>query len=199
MTTLVYGGAASGKSEYAERQTEAAFAAAGQKSTLRYIATMTADDSESRERIRKHRDRRVGKEYRTAECANAHALMAFAETVREEDVLLLDDVGNLVANELFPPAEKWTGEPGRLSEAELADTIERLAKPFERMQTRCRDCIVVTNDIFGNHLPGTTEPAGVENYLKVLAGLNIALARLADRVVEVTAGLPLDLKGGRQT
>ncbi len=199
MTTLVYGGAASGKSEYAERQTEAAFAAAGPETTLWYIATMTANDGESRERIRKHRDRRVGKDYRTAECADADALSAFAKTVRSEDVLLLDDVGNYVANELFPPAEEWTGEPEQLTKTELSNTVERLAEPFKLLCDKSRDFVIVTNDVFGNHLPGTTEPAGVENYLKVLAGLNIALARLADRVVEVTAGLPLDLKGGRQT
>lgn len=198
MTTLVYGGAASGKSEYAEGLAEAAFAAAGPESALRYIATMTASDEESRERITKHRDRRVGKDYRTVECAGADALLAFAETVDGRDVLLLDDVGNLVANELFPPAEAWTGDPEPLSEDELRDTVGRLATPFATLQARSRDLVIVTNDIFGDRLPGETVPAGVDNYQKVLAGLNIALAARADRVVEVVAGLPLDRKGGEQ-
>lgn len=196
MMTLVYGGAASGKSAYAEGLAETAHTDAGPKSALWYIATMTAADSESRERIAKHRDRRVGKDYRTAECADANALAAFAKTLNGGDVLLLDDVGNLVANELFPPTADRTGEPEPLSEADLRRAVDRLTAPFAALQGKSRDLVVVTNDIFGDRLPGETVPAGVENYQRVLAGLNAALASRADRVVEVVAGLPLEQKGG---
>ncbi|MBQ2568401.1 MAG: bifunctional adenosylcobinamide kinase/adenosylcobinamide-phosphate guanylyltransferase, partial [Clostridia bacterium] len=77
MTTLVIGGAASGKSEYAERLAETAHAA-GRETPLWYIATMAAPDDESRDRVRKHRDRRAGKGYETVECPDGDALAAFA-------------------------------------------------------------------------------------------------------------------------
>ena len=109
MTTLVTGGAASGKSEYAEHLAETAHAA-GRETPLLYIATMAAPDDESRDRVRKHRDRRAGKGYETVECPDGDALAAFAERLNAdaEAVLLLDDFGNLVANELFAP--KRVGE-----------------------------------------------------------------------------------------
>ena len=111
MTTLVVGGAASGKSEYAEHLTEAAYALAGRETPLWYIATMQAPDDESRARVTKHRDRRAGKGYETAECPDVAALTVFAERLASEPsnltdrkpVILLDDFGNLVANELFAP------------------------------------------------------------------------------------------------
>ncbi len=196
MMTLVYGGAASGKSEYAEALAEAAFDAGG--GTLWYLATMTASDPESRARIQKHRDRRAEKSYRTAECGTAEALTAFVGTCAGEDVLLLDDVGNLVAGALFPPEAEWTGEPALLPEEELREETERLIAPFRALKDRCRDVIVVTNDVFGSSLPYEAPPNGVQNYQKLLAELNCSLAQFSDRVCEVVAGLPNDLKGGSQ-
>ena len=90
MTTLVVGGAASGKSEYAEHLTEAAYALAGRETPLWYIATMQAPDDESRARVTKHRDRRAGKGYETAECPDAAALAAFAERLASEPSHLTD-------------------------------------------------------------------------------------------------------------
>ena len=83
MTTLVTGGAASGKSEYAEHLAETAHAA-GRETPLWYIATMTAPDDESRDRVQKHRDRRAGKGYETVECPDGDALAAFAERLEAE-------------------------------------------------------------------------------------------------------------------
>ena len=196
MITLVLGGAASGKSEYAERLSETVFAETGSESVLWYIATMAASDAESEERIQKHRDRRVGKQYETRECRNAAELNVFAkEPHGPEEVLLLDDIGNYVANELFPPDAEWTGEPPLLEGDALAEAVERLAGPVRALQNTGMFSVLVTNDIFGE---GHTEetPSGVENYLRVLAGLNRAIAAEADTVIEVTAGLPNIIKGG---
>ena len=60
--TLISGGAASGKSEYAE---QTAVAAGGPRY---YLATMQVWDEESRRRVEKHRAMRAGKGFATVEC-----------------------------------------------------------------------------------------------------------------------------------
>ena len=62
MLTLVIGGAASGKSEYAEARV---LTLPGRRI---YIATMEPFDDECRARIRKHRAMRAEKGFETVEC-----------------------------------------------------------------------------------------------------------------------------------
>ena len=94
MLTLVLGGAASGKSEYAETL------------VLRYglpryyLATMQVWDAECAARVEKHRKMRAAKQFTTIECP------LHLETVRlpRRGTALLEDLGNLTANELYDPA-----------------------------------------------------------------------------------------------
>ena len=94
MLTLVLGGAASGKSEYAEAL------------VLRcdlpryYLATMQVWDAECASRVEKHRKMRAAKQFETLECP------LHLETVHlpRRGTALLEDLGNLTANELYDPA-----------------------------------------------------------------------------------------------
>ena len=94
MLTLVLGGAASGKSEYAESL------------VLRcglpryYLATMQVWDAECIARVEKHRKMRAAKQFETLECP------LHLETVHlpRRGTALLEDLGNLTANELYDPA-----------------------------------------------------------------------------------------------
>ena len=94
MLTLVIGGAASGKSEYAEslvlRTTGPRY----------YLATMQVWDAECAARVEKHRKMRAAKQFETIECP------LHLETVRlpARGTALLEDLGNLTANELYDPA-----------------------------------------------------------------------------------------------
>ena len=94
MLTLVLGGAASGKSEYAESLVL--------RSTLPryYLATMQVWDAECAARVKKHRKMRATKQFETIECP------LHLETVRlpRKGTALLEDLGNLTANELYDPA-----------------------------------------------------------------------------------------------
>ena len=94
MLTLVLGGAASGKSEYAE--------ALVLRSALPryYLATMQVWDAECAARVEKHRKMRAAKQFETIECP------LHLETVRlpRKGTALLEDLGNLTANELYDPA-----------------------------------------------------------------------------------------------
>ena len=62
MITLIYGGSSSGKSAYAED-----YVCQSDCKNRYYLATMQADDSESLERIERHRSLRYGKDFITLE------------------------------------------------------------------------------------------------------------------------------------
>ena len=95
MFTLVIGGAASGKSEYAESLL------LGRPGPRYYLATMEpAADGECRARIERHRALRAGKGFATIE--RAVDLRGLALPARGD--VLLEDLGNLAANELYSPA-----------------------------------------------------------------------------------------------
>ena len=90
MLTLVLGGAASGKSEYAESLVL--------KTALPryYLATMQVWDAECAARVEKHRQMRAKKQFETVECP----LHLDAVRLPARGTALLEDLGNLTANEL---------------------------------------------------------------------------------------------------
>ena len=93
MFTLVIGGSASGKSEYAER-----FVLSLDGSGPRiYIATMEPFGSEAQARIARHHAMRRGRGFETLECYQNIGSIS----VPLNSNVLLEDLGNLVANELF--------------------------------------------------------------------------------------------------
>ena len=101
MFTLVIGGAASGKSEYAEELILA--------SPLRpriYIATMEPFGAEGQARIARHRELRRGKGFQTVERYTGIAGLKLPAG----GAVLLECLGNLAANELYSPAGAGTAE-----------------------------------------------------------------------------------------
>ena len=118
MLTLVLGGAASGKSEYAE---SLVLRTTGPRW---YLATMQIWDAECAARVEKHRKMRAAKQFETVECP------LHLEKLRlpARGTVLLEDLGNLAANELYDPA----GEPGNAAKALLqvgigGDVVAHLA------------------------------------------------------------------------
>lgn len=98
MNVLITGGAGSGKSAYAEQL------AASLSATRTYLATMVNTSPEASNRINRHRQQRAELDFATIECPdslpNARRLGS-----RCNGVVLLDDLGNLVANALFTNEE----------------------------------------------------------------------------------------------
>ena len=167
MLYFIIGGAASGKSEFAERMV---CALPGKRL---YIATMTAADEESLERIRKHRERRSGLGFETLECGENLA----AAEIPEGTNALLEDLSNLLANEMFSPS----GGGAEAAETGLRHLIDR-----------CENLTVVSNDLFSDGMTYTGETL---DYLKNLAALNRELAGEADFAAEIVCGLPDIWKG----
>ena len=170
MLTLVLGGAASGKSEYAETLVL--------RSALPryYLATMQVWDAECAARVEKHRKMRAAKQFETLECP----LHLEAVRLPRRGTALLEDLGNLTANELYGPA--GAGD----------DAAERILQGLDALAAQCENLIVVSNEVFS----GGADYAGDTNrYLLALARVNNALAARADAVVRVMCGIPVYYKG----
>ena len=171
MLTLVVGGAASGKSEYAERLVL-------QTALPRYyLATMQVWDAECAARVEKHRRMRAEKQFETLECP------LHLGTVRlpARGTALLEDLGNLTANQLYDPAGA-----GETAASAILDGLDRLA-------AQCEHLVVVSNEVFSG---GANYAGDTDRYLKALAQVNNALAARADAVVRVVCGIPVYHKGG---
>ncbi len=170
MMTLISGGAASGKSEYAE-----ALALRSPARPLVYLATMEIWDEEDRRRRERHRLLRQGKGFLTVE-ASRHLETV---TVPPESTVLLECMSNLCVNECFG-AEGFGGAE------------DRIRQGVEHLSQSCRELIVVTNELFSD---GRVYDEASERYKQVLARLNRTLAAQADRVCEVCCGIPIWWKG----
>ena len=161
---------------------------------------MQAPDDESRARVTKHRDRRAGKGYETAECPDVAALTVFAERLASEPsnltdrkpVILLDDFGNLVANELFAP-ERVEEALAPMTDEQVARRIQPLVETLKTIHRTAGTLVLVSNDVFGD---GASDDPGVDNYMRCLAQLDRSVAAFADNVCDVAAGLPDYYKGG---
>lgn len=166
MIVLVIGGSGSGKSAWAEH-----LAVTLPGHTRVYLATMQAADGESLRRVERHRAQRAGKGFQTVEAAMDLAKVPLPEKA----VVLVEDVPNWAANEMF----------GGGDTARMIPALQSLAQ-------RARHLILVTGNVFAD---GVAYDETTMAYLKLLAEVNAAAAEMADAVVEVVCGLPVYVKG----
>ena len=170
MLTLVLGGAASGKSEYAE---SLVLRTAGPRW---YIATMQGWDAECAARVEKHRRMRAAKQFETVECP----LHLDAVHLPARGTVLLEDLGNLAANELYDPA--GAGE----------DAAAAILRGLDSLSAQCEHLIVVSNEVFSG---GADYADDTGRDLLAVAQVNNAFAARADNVVRVVCGIPVYYKG----
>lgn len=189
MLHIVYGGSASGKSSYAE-----SFAMSLQgDGRLLYIATMypykwntTELDPETIQRIERHRAMRADKGFDTVECYR-HVEHIVA---KRQDVLLLECMSNLLANEMYL-------EPDSNAGSDVAETMSpvsnKIVQALIDLSTRVQELVIVTNDVFSDG-GSLTYDESTREYVKNLAEINCALAREAATVTEVVCGIPVIVK-----
>ncbi|MBO6776464.1 MAG: bifunctional adenosylcobinamide kinase/adenosylcobinamide-phosphate guanylyltransferase [Marinibacterium sp.] len=166
--TFVLGGAASGKSAYAEM---AAYAHGGARV---YMATAQAFDDEMHAKIRTHTDRR-GTGWHTIEAPLDAAKRL--SILQPGQVCLLDCATMWLTNHL-------------LAESNLPAEQSALLLALEQCAA---DVIVVSNEVGQGIVP---ENRLARQFREAQGRLNILLAQQADTVVHVVAGLPNILKGG---
>ena len=218
MLHIVYGGSASGKSSYAE-----SFALSLQgDGRLLYIATMypykwntTEIDPETMQRIERHRAMRADKGFDTVECYR-HVEHIVA---KRQDVLLLECMSNLLANEMYLEPEN---DDGRLAEphaevqpmsevekvgtdcnagSDMAETMSpvsnKIVQALIDLSTRVQELVIVTNDVFSDG-GSLTYDESTREYVRNLAEINCALAREAATITEIVCGIPVKIKGDKQ-
>ena len=165
--TLVTGGAASGKSVFAEELVR------GTGRNLVYLATAQAFDAEMREKLALHKDRR-GPEWRTIE--EPLDLGRRLAAIGGDNAVLVDCVTMWLSNHLL--AEN---DPDEI-EAELMAGLALCAAPV----------VLVTNEVGHCVVP---ENALARRFRNAQGRLNQRLAAKAGLVVHVICGLPQVLKG----
>ncbi len=164
--TLIIGGAASGKSLWAEN-----YALSATKRPL-YIATAQPFDTEMEEKIAAHRARRTAHwELKEAPLDLVEALSGLTS----ESCALIDCLTMWLSNHL------------------LADTpLEPLETDLFKALSICpAQLVLVTNEVGYSVVP---ENALARKFRTAQGQLNQRLAAAANKVVLVTAGLPLVLK-----
>ena len=172
---LITGGSGSGKSAFAER-----FLLAQCTGRAVYLAAMAAgEDPESQRRIARHRAMRArhgaeaGREFLTVE----RPLDIGGAAVGPGDWALLEDLGNLLANEIWAPGGAG---PDRAEAAVLAG--------LEALLDRVEGLVVVSNEIFSDG--GDYDPETLA-YAAALARLHRALAPRASGSCRVVCGIPV--------
>ena len=170
--SLVLGGARSGKSTYAEKLATGTLFGGAPRPAL-YIATAEAGDVEMATRIMAHRARR-GANWTTIEVPLAldEALLGNAVGGRP---ILVDCLTLWLSNLMHAGRD--------LDEAadELVRALDGLAAPV----------VLVSNEVGLGIVPET--PLG-RAFRDAQGRLNMRMAERADRVISMTAGLPLVLK-----
>ena len=182
MVTLVYGGSGSGKSEFAED-----LVMSGAEPGHRYyIATMIAAGEEGRRRVERHVKLRSGKGFQTIECPRniEEALRRIPRP--EEAVLLIECVSYLVANEMFD-SDPAGGSP----DGKIPQVVKKVISGIEGLTQQVRDAVLVSNNIFDD---GMEYDHLTVAYAKALGMVNWQLAADSDRVFEVTAGIPQQIR-----
>lgn len=178
---LVFGGARSGKSAYAEQ-----LAASSGKEVV-YIATAAVGDAEMAARIAHHRAQRP-QHWRTVEEPIALAAMLL-EWRSPHRVVLVDCLTLWLSNLMFSDGIQYP-EVGTI-ELPAQFQQERMALLAELAVDR-GDVVLVSNEVGMGIVPWG---AVSRSYADEAGRLNQSVAAICDRVAFVAAGLPLLLKG----
>jgi adenosylcobinamide kinase/adenosylcobinamide-phosphate guanylyltransferase len=170
VTALVIGGAASGKSAFAESL------CAKFPPPRVYIATMQPFDADAPVRIARHRAMRAERGFMTIE---RYTDVGGAEIPRGASVLL-ECFGNLTANEMFSGAD-----------TDAQGAADAVIGGLFALSEKSANLVMVTNDIFAD---GGEYDELTRQYIALLSDVNRRAAAMSGEVWEVVCGLPQRLR-----
>ena len=163
--SLIIGGSKCGKSGYAESLFNDF---RGEKI---YLATMRPFGQDALSAIERHRKARSGKGFSTLE---RFTDIGGADIPGNSGVLL-EDMGNLLANEMF-------------SGGKIGNPTEKILQGIEKLQNTAALLVIVSNNVCAD---GIDYPEGTALYIEYLSHINRVIAGRADRVVECVYGIPV--------
>ena len=169
MKQLILGGARSGKSSYAEKRAQAS------GKTVIYIATATAGDDEMRQRISLHQQQRPEHWQLIEEPVKLSEVLI--ENDDSDHCLLVDCLTLWLSNCLAIDSDSFFEQ----QQCELINTVSELKS----------DLIMVSNEV-GQGIVPMSELG--RKFVDESGRLHQQLAKVCDRVVFITAGLPQILK-----
>lgn len=188
MITLIIGGSGSGKSLYAEQCAVSLSQMETEEKQVEdqkyYLATMQVfdGDAEGQRKIERHRQHRRHKGFITIEqptdICHAVSKMNPVKEASGTRTALLECVSNLTANEMFSRESPESAE--RVS--------TKIVEEIRLLEQNVTHLIVVSNNVFED---GIAYDETTMEYIRAMGIINQRLAAMADRVVEVVAGLPV--------
>ncbi|MFZ9002062.1 MAG: bifunctional adenosylcobinamide kinase/adenosylcobinamide-phosphate guanylyltransferase [Bacteriovoracaceae bacterium] len=168
--TLIVGGAKSGKTKLALKKL------LEHQGPKFYLATCPRIDDEMDEKIKNHQTERLGHNIETIE--EEIDLRAVIEKTLPGEAILIDCLTLWINNLIFHKKIN--------NEKELEDLI------IKTFSTHKSKLFIVTNEV-GNGLVPIQKESRI--YRDLLGKANQVLAELSDKVILVSCGLPLQLKG----
>jgi adenosylcobinamide kinase/adenosylcobinamide-phosphate guanylyltransferase len=183
---LVLGGARSGKSTYAQKLAGEIAADSGR---VAYVATGVACDDEMRARFEQHQRSRPP-QWATIE-APTEVAQVIKRAGEEYAVMIVDCLTTLITN--------WLAEGGQLEEAtesmiELETAVVGRVEGLVRAAKGAMATVIVVSNEVGL---GVVPAFKMGRVFRDLAGLaNQFIARQADEVYVMWAGIPQKIKGG---
>ncbi len=177
---LITGGARSGKSSFAESLAQK------MSENIVYIATAQVLDEEMRERISEHRKRRPKnwKTYEEPEQVDG----IIQEIGAKAEVIIIDCMTLLISNLISDYNEESSRE---IFASKVEEKIEHIIEASLKCQATV---IIVSNEVGSGLVPAN--PTG-RFYRDILGQANQSIARNADLVYLLVAGIPLLIKGNR--
>lgn len=182
---LILGGARSGKSTFAEKL------AAQSGQSVAFIATATGDDEEMQARIARHQATRPRTWHTLEEPLDLPGALRRASSVA--DVVLLDCLTLWTSNVLIQQTDQANPEVSssdQLFNGYALNEIEALLVTLRSLPAH-QTFIAISNEVGQGVVPAY--PLG-RIYRDTLGYINQRLARAADRVYLLVAGIPVDLK-----
>lgn len=170
---FIFGGARSGKSRYAVEL------AKGKRRKVAYIATCANPDREMKERIKLHRNFRP--HYWKVIEEGRDVSSVFNKLKNKYNVIIIDCLGLLISNLLSE----------NLKDSEILKNLKNLAQCVSNSNTTT---IIVSNEAGGGIVP---ENPLARRFRDLLGLANQTIAKKADEVIFMQAGIPIKIKNSK--
>jgi adenosylcobinamide kinase / adenosylcobinamide-phosphate guanylyltransferase len=185
---LILGGARSGKSSYAEELTARI---AGEGPVI-YVATATGADDEMRGRITRHKEGR-SQWWQTIEAPlNPATALDAHPSAKDASVIVVDCLTLLVSNAMIGPEAMTNFDESTFDEVAAEQRAMAAIDDLLAWHTgHAASMVIVSNEVGLGIVPAYLLG---RVYRDTLGRVNAHVARVADAVVMLIAGLPIELK-----